>query len=86
MREQFTSLLEDDIDLELVLADSSKARAAGVGTISFQREFNTDPHDVFRGCALGKYFSVEGEDYEEAHISPKISVLKRPLRSNKKKG
>lgn len=36
--EHFTSLTEDDIDLEVVLGDNSKVRAIGVGTISFQWE------------------------------------------------
>jgi len=38
VREHFTNLLEDEIDLEVVLGDNSKIKAAGMGTISFQRE------------------------------------------------
>lgn len=38
VREHFTSLLEDDIDLEVVLGNNSNVKAAGMGTISFQRE------------------------------------------------
>lgn len=38
VREHFTSLSEDDIDLEVVLRDNSKVKATRVGTISFQRE------------------------------------------------
>jgi len=38
VREHFTSLLEDDVDLTVVLGDNSKVNAAGVGTISFSRE------------------------------------------------
>ena len=38
VREHFTSLLEDDIDLEVVLRDNSKFKAEGMETVSFQRE------------------------------------------------
>ena len=35
VREDFTSLLEDDIDLEVVLGDNFEVKAIGMGTISF---------------------------------------------------
>lgn len=35
VREHFTSRREDDIDLEVVLADNSMVRAVGVGIVSF---------------------------------------------------
>lgn len=35
VREHYTSLREDDIDLEVVLADNSMVRAVGVGIVSF---------------------------------------------------
>eukprot|EP00253_Pinus_taeda_P032489 PITA_32489 len=34
-REHFTSLLEDDVDLEVVHGDNSKVKATGMGTVSF---------------------------------------------------
>lgn len=38
VREHFTSLVEDDIDLEVVLSVNSKVKATGMGIVSFQRE------------------------------------------------
>lgn len=38
VREHFTSLSKDDIDLQIVLGDNSKVKAARVGAVSFQRE------------------------------------------------
>lgn len=38
VREHFMSLLEDDIDLEVVLRHNSKVKAEGVETVLFQKE------------------------------------------------
>ena len=40
VRENFTSLLEDYIYLEVVLGDNSKVKEKDMGTISFQRELS----------------------------------------------
>jgi hypothetical protein len=39
VREHFTNLTENDVDLDVELGNDSKVKAVGHGTISFQREF-----------------------------------------------
>jgi len=67
--EHFTSLLEDDIDLEVVLGDNSKVRATRVVTVSFQREsLPLKVTDVFYVPGLKKNLisvsSLEDKGYE----------------------